>query len=182
MGRRTWVKFWCLPWTEGTIGRAPIAVRGTFATLLALIGDCKYADTGCLKMVDNLGFPDEAIAAMLRIDPRTWAEHKTYLQQGCGKDALIAVSATNVISICSWEKFQSEYRRQRKYRRKKLQPKLPGDTDTETETEVEGETDIQKPLTAFTGKPPDFVDKARASRNPVATLIQDAADAKDMNK
>lgn len=115
MGRRTWIKVWCLPWTEGRIREAPLAIRGTFITLCCLVGDSKFADDGLLQVAPEIGFSDNQIAGMLHCDVRTWAEHKTYLQDfkkpDGQADPLIQVGNDNIIKVIEWDRFEPDYRR-----------------------------------------------------------------------
>jgi len=134
MGRRAWIKLWVEPWLEDNpdgirIRNLPIAVRGTFATLLALAGDSMYAEQGVVSFAPGCGYSDEQIAHKLNIDVRTWASHKELL-----KDApFIEVSQHNEITIVNWEKYQPDYRKKKK-----------SNSNSKTKSEFDSNSDSKK--------------------------------------
>jgi len=132
MGHRTWIKIYCDKWLEGTLRQESSELRGVWVDVLTLAGNSNYGDTGEIKIVNNIGLPDETIAEVFKIDPNKWQEYKQRLIE----TERIIVSDNNVISICNWEKYQSEYDRTKRYRTKST----TNDTENDTwEKEIEKE-------------------------------------------
>jgi len=197
MAHRPWIKVWCLPWTEGRIREAPLAVRGTFITLCCLVGD-KDAEDGFLRVTPEIGYTDNQIAGMLHCDVRTWAEHAAYLQD-CQKDGkpdpLIAVHPGNVIEIIGWRRFQPPYmvnkdapsrhrnrtpirttpRRSRSRSRRSKDCSSKEDL-ANSQLGTESLTDDQSQ------GPTDPIETARTSRNPIEALIGGLARAKSVGR
>lgn len=128
MGRRTWIKIYTDKWLRGSLREEPIKLRGLWTDILALAGDSAYGDEGCIKLAEKVGYTDEQITAILQIDDiKTWLSVKKRLVV----TDRIEVTANNIIRIINWGKYQSEYSRQKKYRKvtknsnkKKLQEKV----------------------------------------------------------
>lgn len=110
--RRTWVKFFITGWLHGSI-RWQLAPdeRSVWADLICLAGEC--SQEGRISDNDDRAYPRDFIANQLNIPPelldRTIAK--------CRHEGRIA-DDDNVIIIVNWGKYQSEYDRQKKYRRK----------------------------------------------------------------
>ena len=112
MGKRTWIKVYCDNWIGGSLRDETSDVRGCWIDLLALVGCSQYSDTGELKLRDGFGYTDEQIAGILRIDLELWLKAKARFI----KTDRIITSKNNEIGIKNWIKYQSEYKRQKKYR------------------------------------------------------------------
>ncbi len=112
MGKRTWIKIYCDKWIEGTIREETPEIRCVWIDLLALIGSQQHSDTGELRLTNSVGYTDDQITEILRIDKPLWTEAK---QKFIATDR-IEVSSKNVITIKNWGKYQSEYSRQKGYR------------------------------------------------------------------
>ena len=126
MGRRTWIKIFCEKWLRGSIRQETPEVRGVWVDLLALAGDSAYGDIGTISLGNECGLTDEQIAKILNINLSQWIEIKKRLIE----TDRIAVNGYNEIHIVNWKKYQSEYARQKKYR-KKLQSKVTSKSDKE---------------------------------------------------
>lgn len=133
MASRTWIKIYCDNWLEGTISEESLALRGIWIGLLALAGSGKHGDTGLVMAINGVGFSDSMLAAMLKVTRQRWVYAKKTLQ----KTDRIAVDKANVITIINWQKYQSEYKRQKPYRNQKLQPKVTPKVTREKEKEIE---------------------------------------------
>jgi hypothetical protein len=114
MGSRSWIKIHCNKWLEGTIREEPPDVRGVWIDLLCLAGSGEYGDDGIIAVRNNVGFSDSQIKKFLKISNFLWKKTKNRLLTS----GRISINNENVISIINWKKYQSEYKRQTKYRRK----------------------------------------------------------------
>lgn len=114
MGRRTWIKIFSEKWLRGTLREECAATRGIWADVLAMAGDSAYGDYGIIKLAQNVGYTDEQIAVMLHIPDKEWETAKNRLLE----TGRIRVTGHNVIHICKWKEYQSEYNRQKKHRNK----------------------------------------------------------------
>lgn len=112
MGNRTWIKVYCDKWLEGTLREESAEIRGVWIDLLALAGGGPYGDTGEIKLANGIGFTDRQIAEILHISKPLWRKAK----QRFLETNRIKISHRGAISIANWSKYQSEYRRQKKYR------------------------------------------------------------------
>lgn len=150
-GKRSWVKLWVNEWLDGTTRyQMSGAQRAFWVDLLALAGRSRYDGIICAgKDGDSfVGYPLKTFSALdagAEIDLNvTFA-----LFQATGKISVEVTSELPVslfkITICNWEKYQSEYRRQKKYRTKKLQ-KSDRDSYNEgnaVETEADTDTEVE---------------------------------------
>ena len=113
---RTWIKIYCDKWLEGSLSKESIVLRGVWITLLALVGAGKYSDAGELKVTTEVGLSDKNIAVALGVSHRKWTAAKgSLLKSG----RITNDPTTNILKIMNWSKYQSEYERQKPYRRKK---------------------------------------------------------------
>ena len=115
MGSRTWIKVYCDKWLEGTLREESPDIRGVWIDLLVLAGGGHYGDTGEIKLTNGVGYTDEQIAQILCIKKSLWRNAKLRLVE----TERIKISPRGAISITNWSKYQSEYERQRKYRKPK---------------------------------------------------------------
>jgi len=113
--------------------------RAIWIDLLALAGSGGYGDIGEIKLADNVGLTDNQISAILNLPHDEWLTTKERLLI----TERITTNGNNIIQICNWNKYQSEYQRQKPYR-DKLQPEVTGDSYKEKEIEIEIEKRIYK--------------------------------------
>jgi hypothetical protein len=123
MGRREWFRIFSGRWLRGSLRKEAAEVRGIFADLLALAGDSAYGDDGIIQLADEVGVTDELIKDILNISMTLWLRVKDRLSNHPDpKENRIQIIPTKkgyAIKIINWKKYQSEYRRQKKYRDKK---------------------------------------------------------------
>jgi hypothetical protein len=134
MTSRTWIKIFCDKWLEGSIRQDTPEIRGTWIDVLALAGSGKYGDIGEIKVTSRIGLSDEQIAGIFNISAELWIKIKNRLIE----TKRIAVSPTNVITISNWAKYQSEYNRQKRYRKaatKSYNPRLQAEVTDENKKE-----------------------------------------------
>ena len=126
MGSRTWIKIYCDKWLSGTLREEQPAHRGIWIDLLALAGTGRYGDTGEIKLSEGVGLTDTQIAAILKVPLELWLEAKRRFID----TERISIVLDNNIVITNWQKYQSEYERQKSFRvesdTEKLQPKVTG--------------------------------------------------------
>lgn len=104
------------------------ATRGIWADVLALAGDSFYGDEGFIKVADEVGYSDDQIVAILRVEIKEWLVVKEILI----KTDRIEIVPRDVIAIRNWKKYQSEYERQKPYR---LQDKVTSGSNKEKREE-----------------------------------------------
>ncbi len=111
------------------------AERWVWIGFLVLAGDSQW--DGIIKATETIGFSDAQLADLLAVDLRTLRSAKRKMLRA----EKIAADSNGIISILNWEKYQSEYDRQKKFRGKKLQAKVIGDSYA---LEEEGEREEEK--------------------------------------
>lgn len=125
--RRNWIKLYvdqCLRGSMFDELRDP-AERFVFFGILLLAGDSPIDGKVCLTA--ELGYTDEQIAALLKIDIDLLKRTKEKM----AKVDKIKVAEHNIIEIVNWGKYQSEYNRQKPYREEKSQDKVTAESDNE---------------------------------------------------
>jgi len=140
MGSRTWVKLYCSKWIEGSIRNETPLVRAVFIDLIALAGSGEYGDIGRIGLKNGVGLTNKQFMTLLSLSKNQWIYAKNRLQ----KTGRIAYDPQNNITILNWNKYQSEYQRQRPYRleprvesyNQKLQPKVTQEKEIEKEKEI----------------------------------------------
>lgn len=138
MGRRTWVKIYCDKWLRGTLREETLDLRGAWIDLLALAGDSAYGDIGKISLADKCGLTDKQICIILNIKNKKWQDIKKRLIE----TDRIKANGYNEIEIINWDKYQSEYERQKPYR-EKLLPKVTPESNKEIEIEKKKEKEIK---------------------------------------
>jgi hypothetical protein len=139
--RRQWVKLWVNEWLDGTTRFELTAPqRLLWVDLLALAGRSRfpgfvYAGEG--EAGKRIGYPIAYLAGVLQMDEVTLNNALKLLQQHCHITLEEVGPEQYVIGIINWEKYQSEYLRQKTYRRVTTQTtsRLP----VEVEEDGEGE-------------------------------------------
>jgi len=115
MTRRTWIKVYCDKWLSGTIREEQPDVRSVWIDLLTLAGSGQFGDIGEVKLSNGVGLTDNQIAAILNINKALWRKAKQRFLQS----DRIEITPRGAIRITNWSKYQSEYQRQKPYRRSK---------------------------------------------------------------
>ena len=91
-----------------------------------MAGDSAYGDNGIIQLAENVGFTDENLAGILKIPIEIWIKAKDrLLNHPDPKENRIESIKLPVgfgVKIINWEQYQSEYSRQKPYR--KLQGKV----------------------------------------------------------
>jgi hypothetical protein len=160
--RRQWVKLWVNEWLDGTTRfELTAAQRLLWVDLLALAGRSRfpgfiYAGTG--QGGEKVGYPIAYLAGVLQMD-ETDTNNALKLLAAHGHITLDEISPEKyVIGIVNWEKYQSEYLRQRAYR------KVTTHSTGRLPVEVEGEVDVEgeKPFGVFWDLYPRKVGKEKA--------------------
>lgn len=162
-GRRMWVKLWVNEWLEGTTrGEMSDAQRAFWIDLLAMAGRSRYPGVVCAGKGPDGKFIGYSINKYqgLMSEPID-VEETLALFVRTGKVCIEVTSTAPrllAVELLNWEKYQSEYQRQKPYRQKaKLQRSDTGSYTeghtTEGEVEVEGEVERKpsatKPVAAF---------------------------------
>jgi hypothetical protein len=148
-GRRSWVKLWVNEWLDGTTRfEMSDAQRAFWIDLLAMAGRSRFPGIICAGQIDGqfIGYPIAKYAALMAKPINVEETFKLFERTG----KIIAEITTETpvklykISLCNWEKFQSEYQRQKPYRlQAQLQASNSGSdnvsntTDSETDTETD---------------------------------------------
>lgn len=144
-GRRTWVKLWVNEWLDGTTrGEMSDAQRAFWIDLLAMAGRSRYPGIVCAGKGPEgniIGYPVNKFQGLMSepID----VEETFALFERTGK-VRIEVTATSPVKLIalhllSWDKYQSEYNRQKPYRESwRLQAKLSEGDKIEVESDSEG--------------------------------------------
>lgn len=117
MTSRNWIKVFCDKWLSGSIRDEQPDVRSVWIDLLILAGNGQFGDIGEIKLSNGVGLTDKQIAEILRISKALWrkAKQRFLLSQR------IKITPKGAIVIINWSKYQSEYQRQKPYRKSKSQ-------------------------------------------------------------
>ena len=111
--RRTWIKLYPIDCLDGSIRyQLEADERGVWYDLLNFSAIC--ATAGTIADKDNRPFPHTFIANRLNIS----AELLERTLDKCKQEGRISENATG-IHITNWSAYQSEYERQKPYRRRK---------------------------------------------------------------
>ena len=170
-GRRSWVKLWVNEWLDGTTRyEMSDAQRAFWIDLLAMAGRSRYLGVICAgKSPDGkyIVYPINKFQSLMSEPINVEETLQMFVRTG-----KISVETTNEspikllkLELLNWDKFQSEYQRQKPYRSSSRLQKSDSDsynqgnkTDTDTDTEVEGE----KPFSVFWDLFPRKVGKEQA--------------------
>src|SRR3990167_2446063 len=125
--RRQWIKLWVNEWLDGsTRFRLELGQRAIWVDLLALAGVSRFPGLIAAGKEGRryVGYPPGWLASRLSCDPdyllvtlKLLVRTGNITLQNRDKNAQIFS-----ISIRNWEKYQSEYLRQRSYRQAKVTP------------------------------------------------------------
>ena len=109
----SWVKLWVAECLTGTIRwELEPDERGVWYDLLLLAGDCRTP--GIISANETTPMPRRTIAGRLNIDEKLL--EKTISK--CVASGRIEIDEMGLIHIFKWAKFQSDYQRQKPYRKK----------------------------------------------------------------
>lgn len=144
-GRRSWVKLWVNEWLDGTTRfEMTDAQRAFWIDLLAMAGRSRFPGRICAGASEGayIGYPLNKFQALMAepID----IEKTLLLFEKTGKIRLTVTSSSPtklvMIELVNWDRYQSEYQRQKKYRTKlHKSDRKSYNQGNKTETEVEGE-------------------------------------------
>src|SRR5215471_18736943 len=146
--RRQWVKLWVNEWLDGTTRfKLTQRQRLLWVDLLALAGRSRFP--GIIYAGDNpdgsrVGYPIEWLAGVLGFEVTDLHNSLSALEV---HEHIHIKNTSNslVIEIANWSKYQSEYLRQRAYRKVTTQTTRRLPVEGEGEGEKEGE-ETHKPL------------------------------------
>jgi len=144
--RRQWIKLYVSEWLRGSIREEAVEIRGIFADLLALAGDSAYGEIGIIKLANGIGLADQTIAGILNIPPAIWLAAKERLSNHPdpreNRIELLPLPQGYAIKIINWRRYQSEYARQKPYRKaKKRVSAAPSSEKKIEEEDREGDRD-----------------------------------------
>src|SRR5579862_5551235 len=119
--RRQWVKLWVNEWLDGT-SRFELTAqqRLLWIDLLALAGRSRfpgYIYAGEAGDGSKVGYPIAYLAGVLQMDEVTLNNALKLLQLHAHITLDEVIPDVFVIGIINWEKYQSEYLRQKTYRK-----------------------------------------------------------------
>ncbi len=164
-GGRTWIKLWVNEWLEGTTRyQLTSAQRAFWTDLMAMAGRGRYGGVVCAgKDGDTyIGYPVSKYQGLM---PEKFDVLKAFALFEETEKIRVEVSGESLklytVFILNWARYQSEYERTKKYRRKsatpesteKLHPKSrsgyapESDSDSESETDSETEQRTELPVT-----------------------------------
>ena len=155
-GRRTWVKLWVNEWLDGTT-RFEIsdAQRAFWTDLLAMAGRSRFPGVICAGKINDefVGYPINKFQALMSEPLDVESTFELFKRTGKVTFRITSESPTKLymLELTNWDKYQSEYQRQKKYRRPKLQRSAEQGDTSSNKTEVEVEREREK------GKPPVLV-------------------------
>lgn len=143
--RRNWVKLWTHEWLRGT-SRFELnpSQRSAFVDLLAMAGDSKVPGKVCAGMDADgtiLGYPLSYIAGMLTIAEAELERTFSLLEKQGRIMAENDARGNLIITLTGWEKYQSEYHRQKSYRSNSDEVTSKVTSETPAKLPVEGEVD-----------------------------------------
>jgi hypothetical protein len=160
-GKRSWVKLWVNEWLDGTTRFEMSDIQRAFwIDLLALGGRSRYPGRICAGVTGDgsyVGYPLNKFQALMAepID----VEETLALFVKTGKIVLTETASAPtklvMIEIVNWDRYQSEYQRQKKYRYAPDETLQQSDSEsytqsntTDTEGETETDTDERKKNTS----------------------------------
>jgi len=126
--KRSWVKFWVTGWLHGSIRwQLDPSERGVWADLICLAGECGKEGTICDN--DGQSYPRDFIANQLNI-PRVLLD--TTIAK-CRHEGRLE-DRDDLLIICNWQTYQSEYDRVKQYRQSKKEE--PRDYDGQKDSHM----------------------------------------------
>jgi hypothetical protein len=113
MGQRTWFKVYPDRWLNGSLRQESLEFKGAWAEILNLAAYGVYGDSGEIKLTDNVGVSDASLASIMSISVKRWRRLKARMVT----TNRISVDKMNIIKVLKWSAYQSEYERQKPYRK-----------------------------------------------------------------
>jgi hypothetical protein len=139
MGQRTWFKVYPDRWLNGSLRQESLEFKGAWAEILNLAAYGVYGDSGEIKLTDNVGVSDASLASIMSISVKRWRRLKARMVT----TNRISVDKMNIIKVLKWSAYQSEYERQKPYR--KVTREVTSMVTLEKEKEIiEKEKEIRK--------------------------------------
>lgn len=141
--RRNWIKLYVGQTLRGTMmDELTPAERWVFIGLLLLAGDSAF--DGQVSLTQRIGYSDEQIANLIKVPIALFLRAKEKLADP--EINKIIVLNRNVIKIVNWHKYQSEYGRQKQYRKPYASSELQSNVTGKSyaEKEIEKEIEIEK--------------------------------------
>lgn len=189
-GGRKWIKLWVEPWLDGTTRFEMSDVQRAFwVDLLAMAGRSRFPGVICAGEVDGqmVGYPLNKFQALMSGPIDVLATLQLF--QKTGKITMQQTHDTPVplfvANVLNWDKYQSEYQRQKPYRQAKLRNGLQkgdnqsdnrGDSKgntTEVEVDVEGEEEERsKTLEPLPGNTSSLAQNENPKSLPTSVEIQ----------
>jgi len=142
-----WIRLWPDYIINGTtFSELDAETRGVWFSLLALAGYSPQPGTICISQ--GIPYTNEQMAGFLKI-PLPILD-KAIIRLTSPEVKKLTVNPDKTLSVSNWLKYQTEYERQKPYRRglqgkvtqKGYEEKLPIDTDTDTEVDTDTEKQI----------------------------------------
>ena len=161
--RRQWVKLWVNEWLDGTTRfKLTSRQRLLWVDLLALAGRSRWP--GLIYAGENadgskVGYPLAWLSGVLGFDPIDLNNALKVLEHH-GHITMSEKDESVVLGIANWNKYQSEYLRQRGYRKVTTDSTSRLPVEGEGDKEVEGET----PFSVFWDSFPRKVGKAKCEK------------------
>jgi hypothetical protein len=155
-GRRSWVKLWVNEWLEGTTRcEMTDAQRAFFIDLLAMAGRSRFPGIVCAGQINDqfVGYPLTKFQSLMT-QPIDVLQTLELFQRN--QKVKLSYTQTEpfplvMVEMLNWERYQSEYQRQKPYRLQAQLQKSDSVSDTEsniTETETDTETEKPAPMRA----------------------------------
>lgn len=121
--RRAWIKIHCRPWLQGSLRKEHESLRGIFADILAAAGDSDFGPPGEIWFGDEVGFTDEQFAGLLKVPLKRWLIYKERLSNHPdpkeNRISFLKGIGGYGIKVLNFPYYQSDYERQKPYRKKK---------------------------------------------------------------
>ena len=118
MSKRAWIKIHCEQWLTGSMRNLGPFERAIWIDLLVLAGNGTYGDLGLISLTPKIGISDNDIASIVTISKAKWKTTKRLFRDLGMIEVWNTDGYKNVIKIVNWNKYQSEYGRQKSYRGK----------------------------------------------------------------
>jgi hypothetical protein len=147
-GRRSWVKLWVNEWLDGTTRFEMTDVQRAFwVDLLAMAGRSRFPGRICAGTTPDgtfIGYPFNKFQALMAEPIDVEQTLELFERTGKVKITVTSDAPTKLVmlELLNWDKYQSEYQRQKPYRAKLREGDEQSYTqgnNTDTEVEVEGE-------------------------------------------
>jgi hypothetical protein len=147
-GKRSWVKLWVNEWLDGTTRfEMTDAQRAFWIDLLAMAGRSRFPGRICAGQVEGvfIGYPLNKFQALMSEPIDIGATLDLFVKSGKIRLTVTQESPTKLVmlELVNWDKFQSEYQRQKKYRKRGLQPSDSRSDTQSNNTEVEVDSEVE---------------------------------------